>query len=57
MNLLICDALSDLVPFVQIKKREKQPWSSVTFSKIRTSNCMKFMYLWCFAKLDTICTN
>ena len=57
MNLLICDALSDLVPFVQIKKREKQPWSSVTFSKIRTLNCMKFMYLWYFAKLDTICTN
>ena len=28
-----CDALRDLVPFVQFKKREKHPWKSVTFSK------------------------
>ena len=38
-NLLICadnhcDALRDLVPFVQFKKREKHPWRSVTFSKV-----------------------
>ena len=26
-------ALRDLVPFVQFKKREKHPWSSVNFSK------------------------
>ena len=25
----ICDALRDLVPYVQFKKREKQPWRSV----------------------------
>ena len=30
----ICDALRDLVPFVQIKKREKDPWRSVNFSKV-----------------------
>ena len=30
----ICDALRDLVPFVQFKKREKHPWRSVNFSKI-----------------------
>ena len=24
----ICDALGDLVPFVQFKKREKHPWGS-----------------------------
>ena len=30
----ICDALRDLVPFVQFKKREKYPWRSVTFSKV-----------------------
>ena len=30
----ICDALRDLVPFVQFKKREKHPLKSVTFSKI-----------------------
>ena len=32
--MIICDALSDLVPFVQLKKREKHPWRSVTFSKV-----------------------
>ena len=30
----ICGALSDLVPFVQFTKREKQPWRSVNFSKV-----------------------
>ena len=30
----ICDALHDLVPFVQFKKHEKHPWRSVTFSKV-----------------------
>ena len=28
------DALHDLVPFVQFKKREEHPWRSVTFSKV-----------------------
>ena len=28
------DSLSELVRFVQFKKREKQPWRSVTFSKV-----------------------
>ena len=31
---LICDALSDLVPFVQFKKHENHPWRSVNFSKV-----------------------
>ena len=31
---LIFDALRDLVPFVQFKKREKHPWRSVNFSKV-----------------------
>ena len=30
----ICDALRDLVPFVQFKKCEKYPWKSVTFRKV-----------------------
>ena len=30
----ICDALRDLLPFVQFRKREKHPWRSVTFSKV-----------------------
>ena len=29
-----CDALRDLVPFVQFKKREKHPWRSFNFSKV-----------------------
>ena len=31
---IICNALRDLVPLVQYKKREKYPWRSVTFSKV-----------------------
>ena len=31
---LICDVLRDLVPIVQLKKREKHPWKSVTFSRV-----------------------
>ena len=30
----ICDALHDLVPFVQFKKREKHPCRSLNFSKV-----------------------
>ena len=33
----ICDALRDLAPFVQFKKREKHPWRGVNFSKIAGS--------------------
>ena len=29
-----CDALWDLVPFLQFKKREKHPCRSITFSKV-----------------------
>ena len=32
-DTILCDALRDLVPFVQFKKREKHSWRSVTFSK------------------------
>ena len=30
----ICGALRDLLPFLQLKKREKDPWASATFSKV-----------------------
>ena len=33
-GIKICDALRDLLPFVQFKKREKHPWRSVYFSKV-----------------------
>ena len=33
-KLFICGTLSDLVPFIQIKKCEKHPWRSVTFIKV-----------------------
>ena len=29
-----CGSLRDLLPFLQLKKREKHPWRSVTFSKV-----------------------
>ena len=29
----ICDALDDLVPFLQFKKRDKHSWRKDTFSK------------------------
>ena len=32
----ICDALRNLVQFVQFNRREKHPWSSVSFCKIAT---------------------
>ena len=34
LQFLICDALRDLVPFVQFKKHEKHPWRGVNFSKV-----------------------
>ena len=30
----ICDALRNLVPLVQFKKREKHPWRSVNLSRV-----------------------
>ena len=32
----ICYTLRDLVPFIQFKKREKQEWRGITFSKSNT---------------------
>ena len=29
LNLNLCDALRDLVPFVKFKTREKHPWRNV----------------------------
>ena len=29
-----CDALRDLVAFVQFKKHERHPWRSVNFNKV-----------------------
>ena len=34
LYFIICDALRDLVPFVQFQKSKKHPWRSVTFGKI-----------------------
>ena len=41
-----CDALNDLVPFVQFKKREKHPWRSADFSntKINTPPWVFFTF-------------
>ena len=34
LQINICGALRDLVPFVQFKERKKHPWRSVNFSKV-----------------------
>ena len=34
LESVICDALRDLVPFVQFEKAEEEPWKSVTFRKV-----------------------
>ena len=36
------DALCDLVPFAQFKKRENHPWRSITFSKF--ADCSLQLY-------------
>ena len=33
-EIYVIDALRNLVPFLQFRKREKHPWRSVTFRKI-----------------------
>ena len=38
--LEVCDSLRNLLPFVQFQKREKHPWSSVTFSKAKKKNTL-----------------
>ena len=44
-----CDALRDLVSFVQFKKREKHPWRSVTFSKVAGSLLKVTLLHGCFS--------
>ena len=40
----LCDALRDLVPFVQFRKREKLPWRSANFSPITESNTPPWVF-------------
>ena len=40
----MCDALRDLVPFVQFKKREKHLWRDVTLSKSNTPPWVFFTF-------------
>ena len=48
-----CDTLRDLVPFVQIKKREKHPWGSVTFSEV--ASCKRNTPPWVFFMFFKLC--
>ena len=36
--MIMCDALRDLVPFIQFKKPKKHPWRNFTFSKVAGFN-------------------
>ena len=60
MICCICDVLHDLVPFAQLKKREKHPWRSITFSKVagfERATLLKVTLLHgCFSRF-LICTN
>ena len=40
----VCDALRNLVPFVQFKKCEKHPWRSVNFNQVTKSNTPPWMF-------------
>ena len=53
IDVNICGALRHLVPFVQVKKREKHPWRSVTFRNIYFSSYYIFqkntiLYVICY---------
>ena len=41
----ICDALRNLVPFVQFKKREIHPWRCVTFRKVAGYDVFHFFWI------------
>ena len=55
-----CDALRNLVPFVQFKKHEKHQWRSITFSKVAgwiPATLLKVTLLHgCFSRFSN-CTN
>ena len=40
----ICDALRNLVQFVQLKKREKRPWRTVAF-RVKPATLLKATFL------------
>ena len=56
LSMLICEALRDLVAYVQSKKREKHPWKSVNFS-FKPATFLKLTLLHgCFLRFLN-CTN
>ena len=40
----VCDAMCNLVAFVQLKRHKKHPWRSVDFSKVNTAPWVFFMF-------------
>ena len=47
----ICDALRDLVPFVQFQKHEKHPWGSVNFIKVAGQSLETLLH-GCFSRFS-----
>ena len=41
--IFLCDALRDLVTFVQFQKREKHPWRCFAFSKVAVDFMIVFI--------------
>ena len=54
---IICDALCDLVPLAQFKKREKHPWKCVTFNKVAGNFTKSSTPLWVFFTFFSNFTN
>ena len=52
----ICDASRDLVPFVQFKKCEKQPWRSVIPATLQESNTPPWVFF-TFFKIERMVPN
>ena len=56
-RFFIYGTLRDLVLFVQFKKREKRPWSSVDFSKVAGFSMSARIMLsihWVYSSLDSM---
>ena len=56
LRKVICDALRDLVPFVQFKECEKHPWRSVNVSKVAKTLRKLTLLHGCFSRFLN-CTN
>ena len=56
MSSLICAPMRDLVPVLEFKKREKHPWMSVNFGRLKPATLTKSNTLpWVFFTSFKLC--